>query len=120
MGKGTDLAREIIEMTKQYNKVIQARDFEIGGLKDDIDYLQKKVNRKSDMIEKLEQEKEALTLTLETITDIVCAHIVESEGKDHHYIESIWDWENDYKKILDILKIEVDVSKTEEDKENED
>lgn len=105
MGKGTELAREIINMVNEYNRVIRSREHEIICYKDDVHYLKQKV----DVYEK----------TLETVTDIICHNIHTCTDGDHYI--NLWEDRKDFGRLIDALDITLDVSKTEsEDKENED
>lgn len=122
---GIDLAREIIAMTQEYNRVITARNNEIKALEQEVRYHKMREDgaRKSadELRHDLEMEIEKLRGTLETVTDLICRHIIHSGNQ--LYIESLWDWENDYHTLINTLDITVGVSEvteSEDKKENED
>lgn len=119
---GIDLAREIINMTQDYNRVITARNKEIGALEKEVRYYKRKEEEaqksKDELRHDLVMQIKKLSGTLETVTDIICRNIKLTNGT--HYIESIWDWEEEYNKLIDVLDITVGVSETEGEKENED
>ena len=126
MGKtknnGIDLAREIIAMTQEYNRVITARNNEIRGLEQEIRYHKNREEAaqksKDELRHDLEMEIEKLRGTLEIVTEIICKHIKNNEKTP--YIESIWEWEKDYSLIINALDIEVNTGLESEVKENED
>ena len=120
---GIDLAREIIGMTQEYNRVITARNNEIKALEQEVRYHKTRSEAaqksKDELRHDLEMEIEKLRGTLETVTDIICRHIKHSGNQ--LYIESLWDWEADYSSIINVLDIDANVSGVEsEDNENED
>ena len=125
---GIDLAREIIAMTQEYNRVITARNNEIKALEEEVRYHKRReeaaVKCKEELRHDLEMEIDKLRGTLETVTDIICRHIRHSGNQ--LYIESLWDWEADYSSIINVLEIDanildINVSGVEsEDNENED
>ena len=105
MGKGTDLAREIINMVNEYNRVIRSREHEIICYKDDVHYLKQKVD--------------AYEKTLETVTDLICRNI--HKCIDGEYYINLWSDRSYFNKLIEALDITLDVSKTEsEEGENED
>ena len=105
-------------MTQDYNRVITARNNEIKTLEELVRHHKRREEAaqksKDELRNDLEMEIEKLRGTLETITDVICRAIKETSG--NHYIESIWDWEEDYKKLIDVLDITVGVSETEGEK----
>lgn len=113
MGKGTDLAHQIVDMVREYNRVIKSLNTEI----DDLNYSNRAVCQKLDNT--MESVK-TLENTLTTVTDIICRHIKHSQ--DNIYIDSLWDWENDYHTLINTLDITIGVSEVteSEEKENED
>lgn len=125
---GIDLAREIIAMTQEYNRVITARNNEIKALEEEVRYRKIReeaaVKCKEELRHDLEMEIEKLRGTLETVTDIICRHI--KHNGNQIYIESLWEWEADYSNIINVLEIDtsvfdLNVSCVEsEDDENED
>lgn len=138
MGKtknnGIDLAREIIAMTKEYNRVITARNGEIRSLEQEAQYYKRREEaaKKSkdelwhDLemeIEKLRGTLEKLRGTLETVTDIICKNITKQINGSHCIIlwEDLSSDRKDFKKLMEALDIQLDVSEIEsEEKENED
>ena len=117
MGKGTDLAREIIEMTKSYNRHIESLYREIDCLRDEIKYQKDRAENQKDYYNKKIEEKEK---TLETVTDIICHNIRTCTDGDH-YINLWEESDNEFLYLIKALGITLDVSKTErEEKENED
>ena len=121
MGKGTNLAREIIDMTKEYNRQIKMLYNQIDELRDDNKDLKERLITSRGIAEEKIKHQNMLVHDLEekltAITDIICHHIKHINGSN--YIDSIWDWENDYHKLIELLDITVGVSKTEGEKENE-
>ena len=122
---GIDLAREIIAMTQEYNRVITARNNDIKALEQEVRYHKNReeaANKSKDELRHdLEMEIEKLRGTLETVNDIICRHIIHSGNQ--LYIESLWDWENDYHTLINTLDITIGVSEVTESegkKENED
>ena len=71
---GIDLAREIIAMTQEYNRVITARNDEIKALEREVRYHKNREESAQKSIDELrhdlEMEIEKLCDTLETVTDI--------------------------------------------------
>ena len=106
---GIDLAREIIAMTQEYNRVITARNNEIKALEQEVNHYKRReeaaIKCKEELRHDKEMEIEKLHSTLETVTDIICRHIKHSQ--DNIYIDSLWDWENDYHTLIDILDITI-------------
>ena len=116
MGKGTDLARQILDMNREYNGHIESLYKEIDGLRDEIRYQKDRAENQKDYYNKKIEEHEK---TLETVTDIIC-HNISTMRSGNHYI-NIWDDNGDYIKLIEVLGITLDVSKTEREvKENED
>lgn len=117
MGKGTDLARQILDMNREYNRHIQSLYREIDGLRDEIKYQKDRADNQKDYYNKKIEEHEK---TLETVTDIICKNINTTKDGDHYI--NMWDcFDGDYKKLIGVLDIITDVSKTESEvKENED
>ena len=131
MGKtknnGIDLAREIIEMTREYNRVITARNNEISALEEEIRYCKRKedaaVKSKDELRHDLEMEIDNLRSTLETVTDIICRKI--SKFADGYHSLNLWEDlctdRKDFIKLIEVLDIKLDVSEIEsEEKANED
>lgn len=113
---GIDLAREIIAMTQEYNRVITARNNEIRALEQEVKHYKSREEvankRKDELRHDLEMEIEKLRGTLETVTDIICRHI--KHAQDNNYIDSLWDWENDYNTLISALDITIGVSEVTE------
>ena len=95
MGKGTDLAKEIIEMTREYNRCIRGLRNEVDALKEDISYLEKRADQAREKCAKYEK-------ILETVTDIICKNMHHDSG--HTFIELI-DTMVDFSKLCDELEI---------------
>ena len=115
MGKGTDLARQIIEMNREYNKHVQTLYRTIDELRDEIRYQKDKAESQKDYFNKKIEENEK---TLETVTDIIC-HNINSTRAGEHYI-NLWEDQVGFKSLIAALGITIEVSKTErEEKENE-
>lgn len=116
MGKGTDLARQIVEMSREYNRHIEALYRKIDGLRDEIKYQKDRADNQKDNYNK---NTEKLEKTLETVTDIICHDIHTCQAGDHYI--TLWEDEEAFKRLIKALGITLDVSKRErEDKENED
>lgn len=114
MGKGTDLAHQVLDMVGEYNKVIKSLHNEIDDWKFSNRDLCKRLEKSQEQVKTLEK-------TLETVTDIICRHIKHSQGST--YIDTLWDWENDYHTLINTLEITIGVSEvteSEDKKENED
>lgn len=121
MGKGTDLAREIIDMTKAYNRQIKMLYNQIDVLRDDNKDLKERLTTVQEMSEKRSNHHEMIEHDLEekltVITDLICRHIKHINGSN--YIDSIWDWETDYHTLIDTLDITIGVSEVTESEEKE-
>lgn len=116
MGKGTDLAKQILDMSREYNRNIQYLYGEIDRLRDEIKYQKDRADNQKDYYNKKIEEQEK---TLETVTDIIC-HSIQTCIDGDHYI-NLWENEHGFKGLIKALEITLDVSKTEsEEKENED
>ncbi len=115
MGKGTDLARQIVDMSREYNRHIESLYKEIDCLRDEIKYQKDRAENQKDYYNK---HAEKLEKVLEAVTDIIC-HNINTTRAGNHYI-NLWDDYEEFRKLIDILGIKLDVSKTEsEEKENE-
>lgn len=116
MGKGTDLARQIVEMSREYNRHIQSLYREIDGLRDEIKYQKERAEKQKDYFNTKIGEYEK---TIETVTDIIC-HNIHTCTDGEHYI-NLWEDRKDFGCLIKALDIILDVSKTEsEEGENED
>lgn len=104
MGKGTDLAKDIIEITREYNRCIRGLRNEVGALKEDISYLEKRADQAREKCAKYEK-------ILETVTDIICKHMYHSEGITG--IEIV-DKSDDFKNLCDVLEIPLSIDEVKE------
>lgn len=117
---GIDLAREIIAMTQEYNRVITARNNEIRALEEEVKYHKRReegAQKSADELRHdLEMEIKKLQDTLETVTDIITKKIKRFDG--NFYIDSIWDFNDDFHTLTEAL--DIGMNSESEDSENED
>lgn len=117
---GIDLAREIIAMTQEYNRVITARNNEINALEQEVRYHKTREEGAKKAIDELkhdyEMEIDKLHSTLETVSDIICKKIKRFDG--NYYIDTMWDFNDEFPTLTAAL--EIDINNEGEDRENED
>lgn len=82
MGKGTDLARQIVDMSREYNRHIVYLYREIDGLRDEIKYQKERAEKQKDYYNR---HAEKIEKALEAVTDIIC-HNISTAVKGDHYI----------------------------------
>ena len=115
MENGTDLARQIVEMSREYNRHIESLYKQIDILRDEITYQKDRAENQKDYYNK---HAEKLEKALEAVTNIICRNILNTVDENHYL--NMWDDEKDFKKLIEVLGITLEVSKTErEEKENE-
>lgn len=109
MGKGTDLAKDIIEMTREYNRCIRGLRNEVGALKEDISYLEKRADQAREKCAKYEK-------ILEKVTDIICKYMDHNSVSGLNFIGPIYDTTGDFSLLLDVLEIPLSIDEV---KDNE-
>lgn len=116
MGKGTDLARQIVDMSREYNRHIVSLYREIDGLREEIKYQKDRAENQKDYYNR---HAEKLEKALEAVTDIICHNIHTCTDGDHYI--NLWEDRKDFGRLIDVLGITLYTSKTESEvKENED
>lgn len=105
MGKGTDLAKDIIEMTREYNRCIRGLRNEVGALKEDISYIEKRADQAREKCAKYEK-------ILETVTDLITKYMdyVPNRGVS---IGPIYD-DIDIKNLCNALEIPLSINEVKE------
>ena len=110
MINGTDLAKDIIKMSREYNECIQKLNDKIAELKDEISILDMRSSRQVEKIINYEER-------LETVRNIISKHMehVDYTATDRITILEYYDGD-DFNKICKLLEIPLSINEV---KDNE-